>query len=144
MPSVAVIVPVLLPLVAAAVIALIGLGGMDLGRAAAAIGSWGSVLALIVVWAPIRSSLELALGPLGFGSSFDMRIDGVTFAFGLMNLFGRGHVVVELTDHDNCVKCQWAGPVGVGRIERQQRIGGLDERWRFQRVTRQRRRGGIR
>ena len=84
MPSVAVIVPVLLPLVAAAVIALIGLGGMDLGRAAAAIGSWGSVLALIVVWAPIRSSLELALGPLGFGSSFDMRIDGVTFAFGLM------------------------------------------------------------
>jgi hypothetical protein len=84
MPSVAVIGPVVLPLAAAAVIAVFGFAGVDLGRAAAAAGSWSSVLALLAVWAPIRSSLELTLGPLGFGSSFDLRIDGVTFAFGLM------------------------------------------------------------
>ncbi len=84
MPSAAVLVPVVLPLITAAVMAILGFAGVNLGRIAAAVGSWGAVLALLVVWAPIRSSLELTLGQLGFGSAFDMRIDGVTFAFGLM------------------------------------------------------------
>src|SRR5205823_10698426 len=84
MPSAAVLGPVVIPLVVAAGIAAFGLARIDLGRMAAAAGAWGSVVALFAVWVPIRSSLELTLGQLGFGSAFDMRIDGVTFAFGLM------------------------------------------------------------
>jgi hypothetical protein len=76
--------PVALPLIAAAVIAVFGSLGMSLGRVAAAAGAWSSVIALLAVWVPVRSSVELTLGPLGFGSSFDLRIDGVSFAFGLM------------------------------------------------------------
>src|SRR5438552_9130423 len=84
MPSAAVLAPVALPLLAAGVIAVFRLAGMSLGRVAAAIGAWGAVAALLAVWIPVRSSLELTLGALGYGSSFDMRIDAVTFAFGLM------------------------------------------------------------
>src|SRR5207245_1539052 len=84
MPSVAVLGPVVIPLVAAAGIAAFGLARIDLGRMAAAAGAWGSVVALFAVWLPVRSSLELTLGQLGFGSAFDLRIGGVTFAFGLI------------------------------------------------------------
>jgi formate hydrogenlyase subunit 3/multisubunit Na+/H+ antiporter MnhD subunit len=83
-PSIAVLGPVVLPLAVAMVIAVFGLAGMSLGRVAAAAGAWSSVAALLGAWVPIRSSLELTLGPLGFGSSFDLRIDAVTVAFGLM------------------------------------------------------------
>jgi hypothetical protein len=38
----------------------------------------------VAVWLPVRSSLELTLGSLGYGSSLDMRLDAVSFAFGLM------------------------------------------------------------
>ena len=84
MPPAAVLGPVVLPLVAAAVIAVFGLAGTNLGRAAAAVGAWGSAIALVVAWLPVRSSLELLLGQLGYGSSLDLRIDSVSFAFGLM------------------------------------------------------------
>jgi hypothetical protein len=84
MPSAAVLTPVLLPLLAAALIAVFGAAGMNLGRAAAAAGAWSSVVALVAVWLPVRSSLELLLGQLGYGSSLDLRVDGVSFAFGLM------------------------------------------------------------
>src|SRR5438132_1121863 len=84
MPSAAVLGPVVIPLLAAAVIAVFGLARFDLGRAAAGGGAWGSVAALLAVWLPVRSSLELTVGQLGYGSAFDLRIDGVTFAFGLM------------------------------------------------------------
>ena len=84
MPSAAVLGPVVIPLLAAAVIAVFGLARFDLGRAAAGGGAWGSVGALLAVWLPVRSSLELTVGQLGYGSAFDLRIDGVTFAFGLM------------------------------------------------------------
>src|SRR5438093_13050349 len=84
MPSAAVLGPVVIPLVAAAGIAAFGLARIDLGRMAAAAGAWGSVVALFAVWLPVRSSLELTLGQLGYGSAFDLRIDGVTFAFGMM------------------------------------------------------------
>lgn len=84
MPSAAVLVPVVLPLIGAGVIAAFGLLGFNLGRAGAAVGTWGAAAALFAVWLPVRSSVELTLGPLGYGSSFDMRIDAVAFAFGLM------------------------------------------------------------
>src|SRR5256886_13097242 len=84
MPSAAVLAPVALPLAAAAVIAIFGLAGFNLGRIAAAAGGWSVVATLLAIWLPVRSSLELTLGQLGYGSAFDLRIDGVTFAFGMM------------------------------------------------------------
>ena len=84
MPSAAVLAPVALPLAAAAVIAIFGLAGFNLGRIAAAAGGWSVVATLLAIWLPVRSSLELTLGQLGYGSAFDLRIDAVTFAFGMM------------------------------------------------------------
>src|SRR5260370_4972004 len=84
MPSAAVLGPVVLPLVAALVVAVFGLAGMNLGRLAAALGALGSAAALVAVWLPVRSSLGLLLGHLGYGSSLDLRIDGVRFAFRFM------------------------------------------------------------
>jgi hypothetical protein len=84
MPSAFVVAPIALPLIAAAVIAAFGAAGMPLGRSASAVGAWSAAAALLAVWLPVRSSLELILGPLGYGSSLDLRIDGVSFAFGLM------------------------------------------------------------
>src|SRR5438552_2776697 len=84
MPSAAVLAPVVLPFLAAAVIAAFGIAGVSLGRAAAAAGAWSSAVALVAVWLPVRSSLELVLGQLGYGSALDLRVDGVSFAFGLM------------------------------------------------------------
>jgi hypothetical protein len=84
MPSAAVVAPIALPLLAAAVIAAFGAAGVSLGRGAAAVGAWGSAAALAGIWVSVRSSLELTLGPLGYGTPLDLRIDGVSFAFGLM------------------------------------------------------------
>ena len=84
MPSAAVLAPVALPLAAAAVIAIFALAGFNLGRITAAAGGWSVVATLLAIWLPVRSSLELTLGQLGYGSAFDLRIDGVTFAFGMM------------------------------------------------------------
>src|SRR5216683_173498 len=84
MPSIALLAPVLLPLVAAGVITAFGLGGFNLGPLAVGAGAWGSALALVVLWLPVRSTQELNLGQLGFGSPFQLRIDAVAFAFGLM------------------------------------------------------------
>src|SRR5258705_11674054 len=84
MPSAVVVAPIALPLIAAAVIAAFGAAGLALGRSAAAAGAWSSAAALVAIWVSVRSSLELNLGPLGYGSPLDLRIDGVSFAFGLM------------------------------------------------------------
>ena len=79
MPSFAVVAPIALPLVVAAATA-----ALRLGRVAAAVGAWSSAAALVAVWLPVRSSLELTLGSLGYGSALDLRLDAVSFAFGLM------------------------------------------------------------
>jgi hypothetical protein len=84
MPSAAVAAPIAFPLIVAAAIAIFGLAGIDLGRPAAAAGAWSSVAALFAVWLPIRSSLELVAGQLGYGSALDLRLDGVSLAFGLL------------------------------------------------------------
>ncbi|HSS60541.1 MAG TPA: hypothetical protein VLK30_03680 [Candidatus Limnocylindrales bacterium] len=84
MPAVAVLGPIVLPLVAAAAIAIFGLAGMDLGRVATAAGAWACAAALFLVWVPVRSSVELQLGQLGYGSALDLRVDAVSFAFALM------------------------------------------------------------
>src|SRR5260370_11971910 len=84
MPSIALVAPVVLPLVAAGVVTAFGLGGLNLGPLAVGAGVWTSALALLVLWLPVRSTQELNLGQLGFGSPFQLRIDAVAFAFGLM------------------------------------------------------------
>src|SRR5260370_17694602 len=64
----------------------LGRGGLNLGRIAVGGGVWTAAVALLVLWLPLRSTQELTLGQLGFGSPFQLRIDAVGFAFGLMVL----------------------------------------------------------
>jgi hypothetical protein len=86
MPSIVLLAPVVLPLIAAGVITVLGLSGFNLGRMAAGAGAWAALIALLAIWLPVRSTQELTLGQLGFGSAFALRIDAVAFAFGLMVL----------------------------------------------------------
>jgi hypothetical protein len=86
MPSIALLAPVLLPLLAAGVIAIFGLSGFNLGPIVVGAGTWAALAALLILWLPVRSTQELNLGPLGFGASLELRVDAVAFAFGLMVL----------------------------------------------------------
>jgi hypothetical protein len=84
MPSAVVLAPLLFPLLAAGVITALGLAGIDVGRPVASIGVLGSLAALVAIWVSVRTTQELVLGPLGFGSALDVRIDAVAFVFGLL------------------------------------------------------------
>src|SRR5487761_1177642 len=86
MPPLALLAPVALPLVAGGVTAALGLGGLRPGRAIVGAGAWGALLLLFILWLPVRATEELTLGPLGFGANFDLRLDAVAFAFGLVIL----------------------------------------------------------
>lgn len=83
MPSVAVLGPILIPLIAAGAIAVLGTTLRNTQLVASS-GAWGAALALAAVWLPLRTTQELRLWPLGFGSTLEFRIDAVAFAFGLM------------------------------------------------------------
>ena len=86
MPSLVVLAPVLLPIASAGVLTTLGLGGFRTGRLIAGAGAWAAVIALLVAWLSVRSTQELNLGPLGFGSRLDLRIDAVAFVFGMVVL----------------------------------------------------------
>src|SRR6266571_23729 len=86
MSSVALFAPIVLPTAAAAITATCGIAGLDIGRAPLAVGMWAAIAALVVIWAPLRSSQDINLGPLGFGAGLDLRVDAVGFAFGLLVL----------------------------------------------------------
>src|SRR6202140_5151102 len=86
MPSIALLAPVLLPLIAAGGITAFGFGGFNFGQIAAAGGAWAALLALLALWLPPRSTQELSLGHRGFASAFQLRLDAVAFAFGLIVL----------------------------------------------------------
>jgi hypothetical protein len=86
LPSLALLAPVLLPLVAGGLSAGWGVLGREPGRALVGAGAWAAVLALLVLWLRVRSTQELNLGPLGFGAELDLRLDAVAFAFGLIVL----------------------------------------------------------
>ncbi|HEV1991565.1 MAG TPA: hypothetical protein VGR34_01710, partial [Candidatus Dormibacteraeota bacterium] len=64
MPSFALLAPVLLPLIAAGIITAFGLSGFNLGSLVVGAGAWAAVLALLVIWLPLRATQELNLGPL--------------------------------------------------------------------------------
>ncbi len=86
MPSQALLAPVALPIAAGLIAALSGRTGSESGRVPAAAGAWAALIALLAIWIPVRSTLDLPLGPLGFGANFDLRLDAVGLAFGLLIL----------------------------------------------------------
>src|SRR6478609_4713008 len=86
MPPLALLAPIALPLIAGGLTAALGLAGLKPGREIVGAGAWGALFVLFLLWLPIRSTQELTLGPLGFGAGFDLRLDGVAFAFGLIIL----------------------------------------------------------
>src|SRR5487761_358670 len=86
MPPLTLLAPIALPLVAGGLTAALGLAGLKPGRAIVGAGAWGALLLLFLLWLPVRSTEELTLGPLGFGAGFDLRLDGVAFAFGVVVL----------------------------------------------------------
>jgi len=83
MPSIALLAPVVIPLATAGAVALCGVAGWKIDRIVLAAGSWGAILVLIALWAPVRATQELSLGQLGF-APLHLRLDGVGFAFALM------------------------------------------------------------
>ncbi len=86
MPSIVLLAPVVLLLASAGVVALCGTAGWKVDRIALGVGSFGAILIIIALWAPVRSAQELSLGQLGFGAPLDLRLDAVGFAFSLMVL----------------------------------------------------------
>jgi hypothetical protein len=121
-PSLALIAPVALPLIAGGVTAALGLAGMKPGRGLVGAGTWGAVLALFVLWLPVRSTQELTLGPLGFGAAFDLRLDAVAFAFGLVILIPSA---VLLTLQPRSWQEGTVAAVGVGAAMLAVEAGGI-------------------
>src|SRR5260370_23418179 len=83
MPSIALLAPVVIQLATAGAVALCGVAGWKIDRIVLAVGSWGAILVLIALWAPVRATQEVSLGQLGF-APLHFRLDGVGFAFALM------------------------------------------------------------
>src|SRR5437762_6006555 len=86
MPPLALLLPVAVLLAASAAAVLLGRAGDGWGRVAAASGAWVAAAVIAGLWLPLRSTLELGLGPLGFGVSFSFRLDAVAVVFGLVIL----------------------------------------------------------
>jgi hypothetical protein len=86
MPSIALIAPVAIPLATAGAVAICGVAGWKIDRIVLAAGTWLAIVALIALWTPVRSTQELGLGQLGFGTPSELRLDAVAFTFGLMVL----------------------------------------------------------
>src|SRR5260221_2911997 len=86
MPSIALIAPVAITIATAGAVAICGVAGWKIDRVVLAAGTWLAIVALIVRWAPVRSTQELGLGQLGFGTPSELRLDAVAFTFGLMVL----------------------------------------------------------
>ncbi|HET7467911.1 MAG TPA: hypothetical protein VFL29_14730 [Candidatus Dormibacteraeota bacterium] len=86
MPPVALLAPIALPIVAAIAAAASARLGEGIARIVASAGAWASLVAIAGIWLAVRSTQELALGPLGFGASFDLRLDGVGVVFGVIAL----------------------------------------------------------
>src|SRR3989442_11578277 len=86
MPSIALLAPVAIPLATAGAVAICGVAGWKIDRIVLAAGAWLAILALIALWAPVRSTQDLGLGQLGFSTPSELRLDAVGFAFGLMVL----------------------------------------------------------
>jgi len=85
-PAIAIIAPVAIPLATAGSVAICGVAGWKIDRIVLAVGTWLAIVALIALWAPVRSTQDLGLGQLGFGTPSELRLDAVGFTFGLLVL----------------------------------------------------------
>src|SRR3984893_12565144 len=56
------------------------------GRFIAALAAWAALGTLVAIWIPQRAPLDLAVGELGGGLRLALRLDAVSFAFGLFVL----------------------------------------------------------
>ncbi len=83
MPPIALALPVALPLVAGAAAVVANRLGDGACRAIAAAGVWAGAAAIVALWLPLRSTLELSLGTLGLGVAVGLRLDAVAVVFGL-------------------------------------------------------------
>src|ERR1700730_17259310 len=86
MPPLALLVPIGLPILGSLVAALLGRAGSGAARAAASVGLWSAAVAIVALWLPVRSTQELTLGQLGFGSGLDLRLDTMSLVFSLIVL----------------------------------------------------------
>jgi len=86
MPSIALLAPVLIPLATAGGVALCGVAGWKVDRLILAVGSWATVIVLIALWAPVRSTQEVNLGQMGL-APLELRLDAVGFLFALLVAF---------------------------------------------------------
>jgi hypothetical protein len=83
MPPIALVLPVVLPLAAGGAVVLAHRLGSGACRAIAALGVWAGAAAVLALWLPLRSTLELSLGTLGYGVTLGLRIDAVCVVFAL-------------------------------------------------------------
>jgi formate hydrogenlyase subunit 3/multisubunit Na+/H+ antiporter MnhD subunit len=56
------------------------------GRFIAALVAWATIVALVAIWASQRTPLDMTVGELGAGIRLAVRLDAVSFAFGLFVL----------------------------------------------------------
>lgn len=82
-PGVQLLLPAALPVAAALVAWFTGTLGLRLGRVPAAAGAWAGLLALVALWVPGRAVQEMRGPALGSGASLGVRLDAVSFVFGL-------------------------------------------------------------
>ena len=106
MPSIALIAPVAIILATAGAVALCGVAGWKIDRFVLAGGAWVAIVALIALWAPVRSTQELSAGQLGFGP-FDLRLDAVAFLFALAIMVPSAGARYSRRDHRPAV---WSMP----------------------------------
>ncbi len=83
MPPIVLVLPVALPLAAGLAAVLANRLGAGACRAVTAIGAWAGAAAIVALWLPLRSTLELSLGTLGLGVAIGLRLDAVAVVFGL-------------------------------------------------------------
>ena len=86
MPALLLLLPVALLAAGAALAWAIQVPAPGSGRAIAALFAWAALLATIAIWAPQRTPLDLTVGELGAGVRLAIRLDAVSFAFGLFVL----------------------------------------------------------
>src|SRR4029077_6576501 len=90
--------------------------GWKIDRIVLAVGSWGAILVLVALWAPVRATQEVSLGQLGFGAPRQLRLDGVGFAFALMVMVPAA-VLLTMQPRawqEGTVAAPWPGGAGPG------------------------------
>ncbi|MDQ6918255.1 MAG: hypothetical protein M3Z98_02730 [Candidatus Dormibacteraeota bacterium] len=86
MPAPLLLSPVALLAVGAVLAWAAGTVAAGAGRLIAALVAWAALAALVAIWASQGTPLDLTVGELGAGIRFAVRLDAVSFAFGLFVL----------------------------------------------------------